>query len=217
MCPTVGCWWANTSSLVARHNLIYGMSSGESTSASGGNSSLTDGANITGCGTTLIDVSPLEFQHDRSTGILLSGRPLPALFYNNVVYGPLTTNAAVSQTNTSTGFTGQKHIFLYGRVTQRQRERRRQGRSTTTTIIFRSSGHAVQLGAGRRLQFATGKRIVGRDAHLPQPPTPKLTSGGARNLRCWFGSPRFDSGTQFGVHVPARAQSVVFLAGGGSC
>ena len=199
----------NTTSLTARHNLIYGNVEWGVDVGSGGNSSLTDGANIT-LWDNLIDVSLSNSSTTGGAGILLSGAT-SSIIYNNVVYGPLTTNAAVSQTNTSTGLLVKNNIFYTGAYTSVSTN------SETGTVYdyndyFSASGTPFSWG-GAAYNFANWKTNSSQDAHSLNS-DPKLTSGAGRNFTLLLGSPAIDAGTNLGSTYQLALSPSFSLPGG---
>jgi hypothetical protein len=125
---------------------------------------------------------------------LLSGAT-SSIIYNNVVYGPLTTNAAVSQTNTSTGLLVKNNIFYTGAYTSVSTN------SETGTVYdyndyFSASGTPFSWG-GTAYNFANWKTNSSQDAHSLNS-DPKITNGAGRNFSLLVGSPAIDAGTNLG-------------------
>jgi hypothetical protein len=89
------------------HNLIYGTYAYGVNVGSGGGDGLGTGAAIT-LWDNLLDISQAN-----NVGILLTGS-VGSFVYNNTIYGPSNTHAAISQASTSTGALVKNNIFYTG-------------------------------------------------------------------------------------------------------
>jgi hypothetical protein len=94
-------------SVTFSHNFIYGTFSYGVDVGSGGGDGLGTGASLT-LWDNLLDISQAN-----NTGILLTGS-VGSIVYNNTVFGPENTHAAISQASTSTGALVKNNIFYTG-------------------------------------------------------------------------------------------------------
>ncbi len=94
-------------SVTFSHNFVYGSYAYGVDVGSGGGDGLGTGAAIA-LWDNLLDIS-----QSNNTGILLTGS-VGSIVYNNTVYGPSNTHAAISQTSTSTGTLVKNNIFYTG-------------------------------------------------------------------------------------------------------
>jgi hypothetical protein len=94
-------------SVTFSHNMIYGNYAYGVNVGSGGGDGLGTGAAIT-LWDNLLDISQAN-----NVGILLTGSA-GSVVYNNTIYGPSNTHAAISQTSTSTGALVKDNIFYTG-------------------------------------------------------------------------------------------------------
>jgi len=89
------------------HNFVYGTYAYGVDVGSGGGDGLGNGASLT-LWDNLLDISQAS-----NVGILLTGS-VGSIVYDNTVYGPSNTNAAISQASTSTGALVKNNIFYAG-------------------------------------------------------------------------------------------------------
>jgi hypothetical protein len=94
-------------SVTFSHNKIYGTYAYGVNVGSGGGDGLGTGASI-----TLWD-SVIDISQANNVGILLTGST-GSIVYNNTIFGPANTHAAVSQASTSTGALVKNNIFYTG-------------------------------------------------------------------------------------------------------
>jgi hypothetical protein len=89
------------------HNFVYGSYAYGVDVGSGGGDGLGNGASLT-LWDNLLDISQAS-----NVGILLTGS-VGSIVYDNTVYGPSNTNAAISQASTSTGALVKNNVFYAG-------------------------------------------------------------------------------------------------------
>jgi hypothetical protein len=141
----------------------------------------------------LIDISQAN-----NIGMAFAGS-VGNIIYNNTVYGPANTNAAISLTSTSTGALVKNNIFLTGAYATVDAS------SETSTAFdyndyYSASGTPFSWG-GTTYTFANWKTNSSQDSHSVSS-DPKLvneaalSSGG--NYALLSGSPAIDSGTNLG-------------------
>ncbi len=130
------------------HNFIYGTFGYGVDVGSGGNSGLGTGAAVT-LWDNLVDILAAN-----NVGILLTGS-VGSIFYNNTLFGPGNTHAALSQASTSTGALVKNNIFYTGAYASVDASSEIPP-LTTTTIIFRLADR-LSAGAGRALRFQVGR------------------------------------------------------------
>ena len=174
------------------HSMIYGSFSYGVEDGSGGNSGLATGSTIAFF-SNLLDISSAN-----NIGILLAGST-GSIFYDNTIYGPSNTNAAISQTSTSTGALVKNNIFDTGAYASVDAS------SETSTAYdyndyYSASGTPFNWG-GTAYTFANWKTNSSQDAHSLSS-DPKLTtaaslaSGG--NYVLQSNSPAINSGVNLG-------------------
>jgi parallel beta helix pectate lyase-like protein len=174
--------------LTASHNLIYGTFSYGVNGGSGGGAGLAAGGTLTFFG-NLLDISQAN-----NVGMLFTGST-GNIVYNNTIYGPGNTNAAISQVSTSTGALVKNNIFWTGAYAAVD------ATSQTSTAYdyndyFSASGTPFSWG-GTAYNFANWKTNSSQDAHSLNS-DPKLANGGSRNFTLLVGSPAIDAGTNLG-------------------
>jgi hypothetical protein len=174
--------------LTASHNLIYGTFSYGVNGGSGGGDGLASGSTLTFF-SNLLDISQAN-----NIGMLFTGST-GDIVYNNTIYGPANTNAAISQVSTSTGALVKNNIFWTGAYATVDAS------SETSSAYdyndyFSASGTPFSWG-GTAYNFANWKTNSSQDAH-PLNSDPKLTNGGSRNFALLVGSPAIDAGVNLG-------------------
>ena len=174
--------------LTASHNLIYGTYSYGVNVGSGGGAGLAGGSTLTFYG-NLLDISQAN-----NIGMLFTGSA-GNIVYNNTIYGPANTNAAVSQASTSTGTLVKNNIFWTGAYASVDATSET-GSAYDFNDYFSASGTPFSWG-GTAYNFANWKTNSGQDAHSLNS-DPKLTNGAARNFSLLAGSPAIDAGTNLG-------------------
>ncbi len=117
------------------------------------------------------------------------------IVYNNTIYGPGNTNAAISQVSTSTGALVKNNIFWTGGYATVD------ATSETSTAYdyndyFSASGTPFSWG-GTAYSFANWKTNSSQDTHSLNS-DPKLTNGGSRNFTLLPESPAIDVGVNLG-------------------
>jgi hypothetical protein len=174
--------------LTASHNHIYGTFAYGVNVGSGGGGGLAAGSSITFFGNAL-DISGAN-----NIGILFTGST-GNIVYNNTIYGPSNTNAAISQASTSTGALVKNNIFWTGKYAAVD------ATSETSTAYdyndyFSASGSPFTWGS-TAYTFANWKTTSGQDSHSLNS-DPKLTSASTGNFTLLLGSPAIDAGVNLG-------------------
>jgi hypothetical protein len=174
--------------LTASHNHIYGTYSYGVNVGSGAGDGLATGSKITFFG------NALDISQANNIGILLTGS-VGSIFYNNTIYGPSNTNAAISQTSTSTGALVKNNIFWTGAYASVD------STSETSTAYdyndyYSASGSPFNWG-GTAYTFATWKTASSQDAHSITS-NPLLANGPGANFSLLAGSPAIDAGVNLG-------------------
>ena len=174
------------------HNFIYGTYAYGVNVGSGGGDGLGAGASIT-LWDNLLDISAAN-----NVGILLTGST-GSVIYNNTVYGPSNTHAAISQASTSTGALVKNNIFYTGAYASVD------STSETSTAYdyndyYSASGSPFSWG-GTAYTFANWQTTASEDAHsLTSNPqltsAASLSSGG--NYTLGAGSPAINAGVNLG-------------------
>jgi hypothetical protein len=159
---------------------------------SGGGNGLGTGASIT-LWDNLIDISAAN-----NVGILLTGS-VGSIIYDNTVYGPSNTHAAVSQTSTSTGALVKNNIFYTGAYASVD-STSESGTAYDYNDYYSATGSPFSWG-GTALSFASWQTTSSQDAHsLTSNPlltnAAALSSGG--NYALASGSPAIHSGVNLG-------------------
>jgi Right handed beta helix region len=175
--------------LTASHNLIYGTYAYGVNVGSGGGAGLASGSTLTFHG-NLLDISQAN-----NIGVLFTAST-GNIVYNNTIYGPANTNAAISQASTSTGTLVKNNIFWTGAYATVDAS------SETSSAYdfndyFSASGTPFSWG-GTAYTFANWKINSAQDAHSLNS-DPKLTNGAGRNFALLVGSPAIDAGTNLGA------------------
>ena len=174
--------------LTASHNLIYGTYAYGVNVGSGGGAGLASGSTLTFF-SNLLDIS-----QSNNIGLLFTGST-GNIVYNNTIYGPANTNAAISQASTSTATLVKNNIFWTGAYATVDAS------SETSTAYdyndyFSASGTPFSWG-GTAYNFANWKTNSSQDSHSLNS-DPKLTNAGSRNFSLLAGSPAIDAGTNLG-------------------
>lgn len=141
--------------LTASHNLIYGPLTDALNVGSGGGF-LGSGSNITFFG-NVVDLSQaggVGMQFTASTG---------SVVYNNVIYGPSNSNAAISQASTSTGTLVKNNIFYTGAYASVDASSET-GTAYDYNIYFSASGTPFSWG-GTAYTLANWQTNSSQDAH----------------------------------------------------
>ena len=177
-----------STTLTASHNRIYGTFSYGANVGSGGGAGLAAGSTITFFGNVL-DISAAN-----NIGILFTGST-GDIVYNNTIYGPANSNAAISQASTSTGALVKNNIFWTGKYATVDAS------SETSSAYdyndyFSASGRPFSWG-GTAYTFANWKTNSGQDAHSLNS-DPKLTNASGGNFTLLSGSPAIDAGVNLG-------------------
>jgi hypothetical protein len=174
------------------HSKLYGTYGWAVDSGTGGNSGLGAGSTITLYG-NLIDTS--QANH---VGLLFTGSTGNTI-YNNTVYGPLNTNAAISEASTSTGGSIKNNIFLTGGYIAVDATSET-GAAIDYNDYYSASGTPFSWG-GTAYTLANWKTNSSQDSHsLNSDPTltseASLSSSG--NFTLLPGSPAINAGTNLG-------------------
>ena len=174
------------------HNFVYGTYAYPVDVGSGGGNGLGTGASIT-LWDNLIDISAAN-----NVGILLTGS-VGSIIYDNTVYGPSNTHAAVSQTSTSTGALVKNNIFYTGAYASVD-STSESGTAYDYNDYYSATGSPFSWG-GTALSFASWQTTSSQDAHsLTSNPlltnAAALSSGG--NYALASGSPAIHSGVNLG-------------------
>ena len=177
--------------LTASHNHIYGKFAYGVNVGSGGGSGLAAGSSITFFGNAL-DISGAN-----NNGILFTGST-GSIVYNNTIYGPSNTNAAISQASTSTGALVKNNIIWTGNYAAVDASSEASS-AYDYNDYFSASGSPFSWG-GTAYTFATWKTNSGQDLHSLNS-DPKLTSGSTGNFTLLGGSPAIDAGVNLGSTV----------------
>jgi len=175
--------------LTASHNLIYGTYGYGVNVGSGGGAGLVGGSTLTFYG-NLLDISQAN-----NIGLLFTGST-GNIVYNNTIYGPANTNAAISQASTSTGTLVKNNIFWTGAYATVDASSEASS-AYDYNDYFSASGTPFSWG-GTAYTFANWKTNSAQDAHSLNS-DPKLTNGAARNFSLVIGSPAIDAGTNLGA------------------
>jgi hypothetical protein len=174
--------------LTASHNHIYGTFSYGVNVGSGAGDGLATGSKITFFG------NALDISQANNVGILLTGS-VGSIVYNNTIYGPSNTNAAISQASTSTGALVKNNIFWTGAYASVDAS------SETSTAYdyndyYSASGTPFNWG-GTAYTFANWKTASSQDAHSITS-NPTLANGPGANFSLLAGSPAIDVGVNLG-------------------
>jgi hypothetical protein len=176
-------------SVTVSHNLIYGTYSYGVNVGSGGNSGLGTGASIT-MYSNLLDISGAN-----NIGILLTGS-VGSVFYNNTIYGPANTNAAIDQASTSTGTLVKNNIFWTGAYASVD-STSETGSAYDYNDYYSASGSPFSWG-GTAYAFSAWQTAGSQDAHSLTS-NPSLTNGPSRNFTLLAGSPAINAGVNLGA------------------
>jgi len=190
------------------HSKIYGTFAYGVNSGSGGGAGLGTGSTLTLWG-NLIDISAAN-----NAGMLFTGST-GNIVYNNTIYGPSNTNAAISEASTSTGGLIKNNIFWTGAYITVD------ATSETSAAIdyndyYSAAGTPFSWG-GTAYTFANWKTNSSQDAHsINSNPTlvgaAPLSSSG--NYTLVPGSPAIDSGVNLGsTYQNALAPSSTWPSG----
>lgn len=176
------------------HSKIYGTYAYAVSSGNGGGSGLASGSSVT-LWDNLIDISQAN-----NIGLLFSGST-GDIVYDNTVYGPSNTNAAISQASTSTGALVKNNIFYTGAYASVD-STSETGTAYDYNDYYSSSGGTPFSWGGTAYSFANWKTNSGQDAHaLNANPNlsnaASVSSGG--NYVLVIGSPAIDSGVNLGA------------------
>jgi hypothetical protein len=175
------------------HSKIYGTYAYAVSSGNGAGSGLGTGSTLT-LWDNLIDISQAN-----NVGLLFSGST-GSVIYNNTVYGPFNTNAAISQVSTSTGALVKNNIFYTGAYASVDASSETSTAYDDNDYYASSSGMPFSWG-GTAYNFANWKTNSGQDSHsLNSNPTltnaASLSSGG--NYSLLSGSAAIDAGVNLG-------------------
>ncbi len=156
----------SSTSVTFSHNAIYGTYAYGVNVGSGGGDGLGTGATIA-LWDNLLDISQAN-----NVGIQLTGST-GSIVYNNTIYGPTNTHAAISQASTSTGVLVKNNIFYTGAYASVD------ATSETSTAYdyndyFSASGSPFSWG-GTAYTFANWQTNSSEDAHSSSS-DPKLAS-----------------------------------------
>ena len=180
-------------SVTFSHNFIYGNYAYGVNVGSGGSDGLGTGAAIT-LWDNLLDISQAN-----NAGILLTGS-VGSLVYNNTIYGPLNTHAAISQASASSGALVKNNIFYIGAYASVDAS------SETSTAYdyndyFSAAGAPFSWG-GAAYTFANWQTNSSQDAHSFSL-DPKLASAASLSAGGNFSvlaiSPAIDAGVNLGA------------------
>ncbi len=178
---------ANTT-ITFSHNLIYGTFAYGVNVGNGGGDGLAAGSSITFWG-NLLDISQAG-----NAGMLFTGST-GDIVYNNTIYGPANTNAAISQAATSTGALVKNNIFYTGAYASVDATSET-GTAYDYNDYFSASGTPFTWG-GTAYNFANWQTNSAQDAHsLNSDPT--LANPASRNFTLLAGSPAIDAGANLG-------------------
>ena len=151
------------------------------------------GVQATGSTVTLFD-NLIDISQANNIGIQLVST-VGAIVYNNTVYGPANTHAAISQTSTSTGALVKNNIFWTGAYATVDA-----GSETSSAYdyndYFSASGTPFSWG-GTAYTFANWKTNSSQDAHALNS-DPKLANAGGRDFTLLSASPAIDVGVNLG-------------------
>jgi hypothetical protein len=175
------------------HSEIYGTFAYAVSSGNGGGSGLGSGSSVT-LWDNLVDISQAN-----NVGLMFSGST-GDIVYNNTVYGPLNTNAAISQVSTSTGALVKNNMFYTGAYASVDSTSETGTAYDYNDYYSSSSGTPFSWG-GTAYNFANWKTNSTEDAHsLNSNPTlanaAGLGSGG--NYALVTGSPAINAGANLG-------------------
>jgi hypothetical protein len=176
------------------HNFVYGTYAYPVDVGSGGGNGLGTGASITlWDNLILIDISAAN-----NVGILLTGS-VGSIIYDNTVYGPSNTHAAVSQASTSTGALVKNNIFYTGAYASVD-STSESGTAYDYNDYYSATGSPFSWG-GTALSFASWQTTSSQDAHSLTS-NPLLTNAAALssagNYALASGSPAIHSGVNLG-------------------
>jgi len=175
------------------HNMIYGTYAYAVNVGSGGGDGLGNGATMT-LWDNLVDIS-----QSNNVGILLTGS-VGIIVYNNTIYGPLNTNAAISQASTSTGALVKNNIFYAGAYASVD------STSETSTAYdyndyYSSTASSPFNWGGTGASFSVWKTLSSQDAHSLNVNPNVINAAGlgpGGNYALANGSAAIDAGTNLG-------------------
>ena len=175
------------------HSKLYGTYAYAVSSGNGGGSGLGSGSSAT-LWDNLIDISQAN-----NVGLLFSAST-GGIVYNNTIYGPSNTNAAISQASTSTGALVKNNIFYTGAYASVDATSET-GTAYDNNVYYSSSSGTPFSWGGTGYSFANWKTNSAQDAHsLNSNPNlanaASLASGG--NYVLVNGSPAVDAGVNLG-------------------
>jgi hypothetical protein len=175
------------------HSKIYGTFAYAVDSGSGGGPGLGTGSTITLFG-NLVDISAAN-----NVGMLFTGST-GNIVYNNTIYGPSNTNAAISEVSTSTGGLIKNNIFWTGAYVTVDATSESGTAYNYNDYYSSSSGTPFSWG-GTAYSFANWQANSSQDAHSLNS-NPMLTNAAALsstgNYTLVPGSPAIDSGVNLG-------------------
>jgi hypothetical protein len=182
----------NSTTGTVSHSKIYGTFAYGVNSGSGGGAGLGAGSTLT-LWDNLIDISAAN-----NVGMLFTGST-GNIVYNNTIYGPANTSAAISQASTSTGALVKNNIFYTGAYASVD-STSESGSAYDYNDYYSASGTPFSWG-GTAYSFANWLTNSSQDAHsLNSNPTlasaAALSSTGSYTLVP--GSPAIDSGVNLG-------------------
>ena len=174
------------------HNLIFGTYAYAVNVGNGGGDGLGAGASLT-LWDNLVDIS-----QSSNIGILLTGS-VGSVVYNNTIFGPSNSNAAISHASTSTGALVKNNIFYTGAYASVDAS------SEPATVYdyndyFSASGTPFSWG-GTAMSFSGWQTGAGQDAHSlnVDPQLANASSLGASgNFSLLAVSPAINSGVNLG-------------------
>lgn len=180
-------------SVTFSHNMIYGMYSYAVNVGSGGGNGLGTGASIT-LWDNLLDISQAN-----NVGILLTGST-GSIVYNNTLFGPSNTHAAISQASTSTGALIKNNIFYAGAYASVDASSET-GTAYDYNDYFSASGSPFSWG-GTAYTFSGWQTNASQDAHSLSA-NPALTNASSLattgNYAVLANSPAVDTGVNLGA------------------
>ncbi|HWZ57247.1 MAG TPA: right-handed parallel beta-helix repeat-containing protein, partial [Verrucomicrobiae bacterium] len=174
------------------HNQIYGTYAYAVNVGSGGGDGLGTGASMT-LWDNLIDISQAN-----NVGILLTGST-GSIVYNNTIFGPSNTHAAISQASTSTGALVKNNIFYTGAYASVDASSET-GTAYDYNDYFSASGSPFSWG-GTAYTFSGWQTNASQDAHSFSA-DPALTNASSLsttgNYAVLANSPAVDAGVNLG-------------------
>jgi hypothetical protein len=174
------------------HNKIYGTYAYAVNVGSGGGDGLGTGASMT-LWDNVIDISQAN-----NVGILLTGST-GSIVYNNTIFGPSNTHAAISQVSTSTGALVKNNIFYTGAYASVDATSET-GTAYDYNDYFSASGSPFSWG-GTAYTFSGWQTNASQDAHSLSA-DPALTNASSLsttgNYAVLANSPAVDAGVNLG-------------------